>query len=155
MFQGLPGSVDTKRIVALGHSLGGASAAVATLLDRRIRGGMNLDGRIIEPALSKGLDTPFFLIGRPNHKEEDTTWKKFYAKLRGPRKEIEIGGAVHGSFTDFPQLIQALKLPESAVKALYQVIGDVRADYLEKFLSKTIVSYMDVSFRGKSQLRRL
>ncbi|KAL6925401.1 hypothetical protein ACHAPO_010482 [Fusarium lateritium] len=145
--RGLPGSIDTKKIVALGHSLGGASAAVASLSDSRIRGGMDLDGQIFEPALTKGLDKAFFLIGRPNHSEEDTTWKKFYARLRGPKKEIAIKGTVHGSFTDYPQLIQALDLPASTKKAVQQLVGDVDANYLEKFLSETIVSFMNISFR--------
>ncbi|RGP60778.1 platelet-activating factor acetylhydrolase [Fusarium sporotrichioides] len=151
VFKGLPGSVDTKKIVALGHSLGGASAAVASLSDLRIRGGMDLDGQIFEPALSKGLDKPFFLIGRPNHSEEDTTWKKFYAKLRGPKKEIAVKGTVHGSFTDYPQLIQALQLPASAQKAVQQIVGEVDATYLEKFLSETIVGFMRISFGGKTK----
>ncbi|RGP71698.1 platelet-activating factor acetylhydrolase [Fusarium longipes] len=146
--KGLPGVVDTKKIFALGHSLGGASAAVAALSDKRIRGGADLDGQIFEPALSKGLSKPFYLIGRPNHSEEDKTWKKFYSKLRGPKDEVAIKGTVHGSFTDFPQLIQALGLPESARQVVQQLTGEVDADYFEKFLSKKIVSYMGASFEA-------
>ncbi|OBS17643.1 hypothetical protein FPOA_09379 [Fusarium poae] len=147
----LPGTVDSKKIVAIGHSLGGASAAVAILSDNRIRGGIDLDGQIFEPALSKGLDKTFFLIGRPNHSEEDPTWKKFYTKLRGPKKEISINGTVHGSFTDYPQLIQALDLPASTKKTVQQLVGDVDANSLEKFLSETFASFMAISFRSASK----
>ncbi|CEF84480.1 hypothetical protein FGSG_06443 [Fusarium graminearum PH-1] len=152
VFKGLPGSVDSKKVFALGHSLGGASAAVASLSDVRLRGGMDLDGQIFEPALSKGLDKPFFLVGRPNHSKEDTTWKTFYAKLRGPKKEIAIKGTVHGSFTDYPQLIQALHLPASTQKAVQQLVGDIDADYLQKFLSETTVRFMNISFGSEAKV---
>ncbi|KAF9775663.1 hypothetical protein IL306_006214 [Fusarium sp. DS 682] len=151
VFKGLPGSIDNKKIVALGHSLGGASAAMAVLSDNRIRGGMDMDGQIFEPALSKGLDKAFFLIGRPNHSEEDATWKKFYAKLRGPKKEIAVKGTVHGSFTDYPYLIKALDLPKPAQKMTEQIVGTVDPSYLEKFLSKTVVEYMKISFGSKGK----
>lgn len=151
VFKGLPGSIDNKKIVALGHSLGGASAAIAMLSDNRIRGGMDLDGQIFEPALSKGLDKPFFLIGRPKHSEEDTTWKTFYHKLRGPKKEIAVKDTVHGSFTDYPQVLKALGLPEALMKAIEQQVGTAEPSYLQKFLSKTVVDYMKLSFAFKGK----
>lgn len=142
MLKGLPGSIDKNKIVALGHSLGGASAAVAILSDRRICGGMDLDGQIFEPALSQGLDKPFSLVGRPNHSKEDATWNKFFANLRGSKKMITINGTVHGSFTDYPQLIQALNLPASASKVVQPLIGTVNATDLQNSLSKTVVSFV-------------
>lgn len=112
---------------------------------------MDLDGQIFEPALSKGLDKPFFLIGRPNHSKEDTTWKTFYAKLRGPKKEIAVKDTVHGSFTDYPQLLKALDLPAAVMKAAEQLVGTAEASSLQKFLSKTVVDYMKISFAYKGK----
>ncbi|KAF4996374.1 hypothetical protein FGRMN_4534 [Fusarium graminum] len=146
VFKGLPGAVDTGKIVALGHSLGGASAANAALEDTRIRGGMNFDGQLFEPALSKGLKKPFFLIGRPNHEEDDTTWKKFYKNLKGPKDLKTIPGTEHGSFTDYPQLISVLGLPKETLKVLAPLVGSVDAKVLEKLLAKTVVNYMKVCF---------
>ncbi|KAF5608601.1 PAF acetylhydrolase family [Fusarium subglutinans] len=151
VFKGLPGSMDNKKVVALGHSIGGASAAIAMLSDNRIHGGMDLDGQIFEPALSKGLDKPFFLIGRPNHAKEDITWTKFWPKLRGPKKEISINDTTHGSFTDYPQIVKALNLPEAVVKALQEQIGTAEPSHLQKFLSKTVVNYMEISFASNGK----
>ena len=148
MLKGLPGSVDKSKIVTLGHSLGGASAAVAILSDRRICGGMDMDGQIFEPALSQGLNKPFFLVGRPNHNEEDATWNKFFANLRGSKKMITINGTVHGSFTDFPQLIQALNLPASASKAVQPLIGTVNPSDFENSLAKTVASFVKACFHN-------
>ncbi|KAJ4108661.1 hypothetical protein NW768_012193 [Fusarium equiseti] len=142
VLNGLPGSVDKSKIVALGHSLGGASAAVAILSDRRICGGMNMDGQIFEPALSRGLDKPFFLVGRPNHSKEDSTWNKFFSSLQGIKKMITVEGTVHGSFTDYPQLIQALDLPTSASKVVQPLVGTANPSVLENSLSKTVVSFI-------------
>ncbi|CAJ0550901.1 Ff.00g108310.m01.CDS01 [Fusarium sp. VM40] len=146
LFKGFPGSVDTNKIVALGHSLGGASAANAVLEDSRIRGGMNLDGQLFEPALSKGLKKPFYLIGRPSHSESDKTWNKFYNNLKGPKDMKLIKGTQHGSFTDYPQLISALGLPEEAKKTVEPMIGSVDGPVLEKLIAKTVVGYMKLCF---------
>ncbi|VTT59516.1 unnamed protein product [Fusarium fujikuroi] len=151
VFKGLPGSIDNKKVVALGHSIGGASAAIAMLSDNRIRGGMDLDGQIFEPALSKGLDKPFFLIGRPNHSKEDATWTKFYPKLRGPKKEIAVKDTVHGSFTDYPQILKALDLPEALRKAIEEQVGTTEPSHLQEFLSKTVVDNMKISFAYKGK----
>ncbi|KAJ4267140.1 hypothetical protein NW762_003239 [Fusarium torreyae] len=150
VFKGLPGAIDDKKIVTLGHSLGGASAAAAILSDPRIRSGINLDGRLFDPVLSKGLDKPFMLLGRPNHRSEDTTWVKFWKGLRNAKVELEVSGAVHGSFTDFPLLISVLGLPEAAKKQAAPLFGSVDGIVLQKLISETLTGFMNYSFGGSS-----
>lgn len=64
---GIAGSLDLTRVGMFGHSLGGASTAVAMSVDRRIRAGANLDGIMHGPVTDLGLDRPFLLMSRQNH----------------------------------------------------------------------------------------
>ena len=80
----------------------------------RFLGGFNLDGKLTYPVRSSGLVSPFFQIGRPKHEKDDETWGEFWKNLRGAKSELEITGAVHGSFTDIPTILSALDLQLSS-----------------------------------------
>lgn len=54
--------VDTARIGAIGHSVGGAAAALALATDGRIKAGMNLDGTLYGPVVKTGVTKPFFIL---------------------------------------------------------------------------------------------
>ena len=108
-----------------GHSLGGASAAEAMLLNDRILGGADLDGQIFNSVLSQGISRPFLLFGRPNHRTEDTSWVQFWGNLRGPKIEMELQGSVHGAFTDFPVLLHSLGLPAQYQSGIETIVGTI------------------------------
>ncbi len=73
LFQNLPARIDFNHVIAMGHSLGGAAGAQLLPLDKRVLGGINLDGRLFDPVLTSGMKQPFMLLGRENHANEDTT----------------------------------------------------------------------------------
>ncbi|KAM0424418.1 hypothetical protein ACHAPT_010339 [Fusarium lateritium] len=148
IFKGLPGKVDTKKTVALGHSLGGASAAAAILSDSRIKGGMNLDGRLFNPVLSKGLNKPFMQLGRPNHRSEDTTWVKFWNKLTGPKAELAIAGTIHGSYLDTGLVLKTLGLPKEIMKQTVPIVGSVDGEVLQETVSKVLSAFISYTFGG-------
>ncbi|KAH8706186.1 Alpha/Beta hydrolase protein [Ilyonectria robusta] len=150
LLKGLPGKIDFDNIVVYGHSLGGSSAAVALLSDSRLRGGANLDGRFVEPALSKGPKQPFLLLGRPNHRAEDATWATFWKNLRGPKTELALAGTVHGSFTDVPLIVTALGLPAEVKAQISSTIGTIDAQRLEKVLMKILSSFFTYTSEGKN-----
>ena len=56
------GRLDLNRIGVFGHSRGGATAADAMLIDRRIGAGVNLDGGMWGPVVKRGLDRPFGVL---------------------------------------------------------------------------------------------
>ncbi|KAK7752858.1 hypothetical protein SLS62_005200 [Diatrype stigma] len=114
--------IDFDRILMYGHSLGGAASAATMLSDARIQGGVDLDGQYFSPEKEHGVFRPFLSVGRSDHRVEDPTWDEFYGNARGPIAEIAVAGNVHGSFTDYPTIVTALKL---------NLTGDAKANMQE------------------------
>ncbi|EFQ30673.1 PAF acetylhydrolase [Colletotrichum graminicola M1.001] len=142
----VPG-VDLDRTIMFGHSLGGATAAATMLTDSRIRGGINFDGKLINPALGVGLDQPFALVGRPGHIEEDPTWDEFYAGLRGTSIILSVSGTTHASFTDFPVLIASLNLtlPDEARSLLEVELGTLEFGRVGNVVSRAVEAFSHLS----------
>ncbi|KZL65453.1 PAF acetylhydrolase family protein [Colletotrichum tofieldiae] len=143
----MPG-VDFDRTIMFGHSLGGATAAAAMLTDSRIRGGINFDGKLLNPVLEAGLDGPFALVGRPGHVEEDPTWNEFYAGLRGPSALLSVSGTTHASFTDFPTLISSLNLtlPEATKSLLEAELGTMKYERIGPVVAGIVKAFADLSW---------
>ena len=55
-----PAMVNTTNVVALGHSTVGATVVEATLNDTRIKGGINLDGRLFG-----SIEKPNITLSKP------------------------------------------------------------------------------------------
>lgn len=140
-------AIDFNRVLMYGHSQGGATAALAMLTDSRIKGGVNLDGRFFGAVMDRGLSRPFALLGRPNHGAQDKTWPEVFPKLRQSRFEMEVANTTHGSFTDFPILIDSLGLPEAARGAVAALIGAVSAKHMDKTVKSVMVAFSELVFK--------
>lgn len=139
-----------------GHSLGGAAAAETMLQDDRVRGGVNFDGRLVNPVMDAGLDGPFLLAGRPNHRLEDPTWDEFWANLRGSKAQLGVSGTAHGSYTDLPVLIGSLGLPEEVMEAVVPLLGSIDSKRLDEVRNGILVSFFDFVFwRQSAALRKI
>ncbi|WP_162958100.1 alpha/beta hydrolase family protein [Nocardia yunnanensis] len=105
----LAGVLDLSRIAMFGHSLGGATAAQVMHDDRRVAGGVDLDGTLLGSVLTDGLDRPFVLIGSSVHgRAQDPSWQQFWANDRGPKMEFRLDGSQHLSFCDDQLIVPAL-----------------------------------------------
>lgn len=120
------------------------------LLDKRLLGGMNLDGRLFDSVLSKGLDKPFGLLGRPDHRSQDPTWNKFWGNLRGPKVQLEVAGTLHASYTDMPLLVEALGLPKEYQKTVESLVGSVPGKELQSLLSKVVSGFFTYVLDGRT-----
>lgn len=119
--------------------------------DTQFLGGVDLDGRLVEPVLSEGIEEPFLLLGRPNHHQEDDTWIQFWKSLRGPKAELALNGTLHGSYTDMPRLFNALNLPAEAKAQAASLIGAIDGERLDKILTSTLSSFFTFVLGGSSE----
>ncbi|MGH8883217.1 MAG: alpha/beta hydrolase family protein, partial [Stackebrandtia sp.] len=78
------GLIDTDRILAGGHSIGGASSYATMLADERVDAGFNMDGTFFLEG-DKDLNRPFMMLGAAEHGEPggDDTWDSTWPKLSG------------------------------------------------------------------------
>jgi Platelet-activating factor acetylhydrolase, isoform II len=93
-----------------GHSFGGASAvaALGSTFDGNpaFRGGLNLDGTLFGSIVTTGTRKPVLLFGHEG--KDDPTWDTIWPLLTGWRREIELNGSQHNTFTDLPLIAKDL-----------------------------------------------
>jgi len=125
---GLRGMFNPARVGMFGHSLGGATAAQAMYQDRRIRAGINLDGTMFGSVVERGLHRPFMLVAAQNHgRDNDPSWERFWANLRGWQLNLRLTDSGHNSFTDLQVLAPQVNLPPETVQQLIGTIDPHRS----------------------------
>lgn len=102
-------SLDRSRIVITGHSLGGATAAVAMALDSRIKAAANIDGTLYGDLPEPSGPRPFLLLeSKKNDSDRFLRYEngnqKLFKQFEGGYR-YEITEADHYSFTDAPLLL--------------------------------------------------
>ncbi|TKG67544.1 alpha/beta hydrolase [Prauserella endophytica] len=98
---GVARSADVDRAGIYGHSFGGSTAAQAMLEDPRLRAGVNLDGLVVGPVRTEGLDKPFLVLGSDYHDDKaDPTWADFLPALTGWHQWLRVRDAGHYRFVD-------------------------------------------------------
>ncbi|MFE0178354.1 alpha/beta hydrolase family protein [Streptomyces sp. NPDC059002] len=102
--------VDTGRIGAGGHSVGGAAALAAMTADPRVRAGLNMDGTF--HTTTAGLrGRPFMMLGtRSEHSAggRDESWDRTWRGLDGWKRWLTVKGSGHFTFTDAPVVLDQL-----------------------------------------------
>ena len=108
----IPGAtcgLNVSNVAMFGHSLGGATAAEAMLSDKRITGGLNMDGKFLGPVLQRGLDRPFLIFNRPNNTRLTfPNFAEMWSHLRGWKLELTLANAEHITFSDAPLLTKLM-----------------------------------------------
>ncbi|MEV7010177.1 lipase [Streptosporangium sp. NPDC051022] len=146
---GLLGSVDRSRIGMLGQSLGGSVAAQLLHDDPRVAAGVNLDGGYVGPVARTGVAKPFLqMASEPHTRETEPTWKSFWDRSTGWKRELRLTGARHGSFTDlqalFPQLTGTLKnLPDA------ELIGTIDPRRSVAAQRAYVTAFFDLHLKGR------
>jgi predicted dienelactone hydrolase len=150
----LPGSLDLSRVGMFGHSLGGAATAEAMANDARIVAGVDLDGSVIGPAASTGLDRPFMLMASAGQgRDTDPSWAQFWSHLRGWRRQLLLRHSGHQAYTDLapliPQLIRSVPLSPQMIAALTDQIGTISADRAVSAQRAYLRAFFDLHLRHR------
>ncbi|MFE6158320.1 alpha/beta hydrolase family protein [Streptomyces sp. NPDC056486] len=131
--------VDTRRIGAAGHSLGGNAATVAAGTDRRIRAAANLDGTFFAPVPSPGTSRPVLMLGtREGHdpRAEDVTWPRQWHLLYGWKRWLTVADSGHLTFTDLPILGGQLGMTDPSAPLSGKRSGEITTGYVTAFFDR-------------------
>jgi predicted dienelactone hydrolase len=105
-----PNLIDPDRIVAAGHSIGGAAAATTMLADPRVDAGINLDGSF-QPALTQDLTRPFLVVSAEDRiPGQRLDWDQTWPHLTGWRRWLHVPDAGHTSLSDAAVMTEWLGL---------------------------------------------
>jgi dienelactone hydrolase len=101
--------LDFSKVGIVGHSMGGTTAALATLEEKRIRAGVNLDGSTY-PGMNGDirpipLHKPLLFIATEEHASDPETHAKEYVGSKFDTYYLVVAGSDHMGFTD-ARLIQ-------------------------------------------------
>lgn len=123
-----PAKINTTDIVAFGHSLGGATVAEATMNDTRIKGGIDVDGRLFG-----SMEKPNVTIAKPflqfisdaSSSDPYLRWDEEWERLSSWKLELVLKGAAHSTFTDMPLIAEVLDLREKLGEDGKEILGQV------------------------------
>ncbi|OCT51354.1 PAF acetylhydrolase family protein [Cladophialophora carrionii] len=145
----------TKRVGVFGHSLGGATAADAMLLDTRLVGGLNMDGSVYGQAVNKTQKAPFMIFAAQHHNQSsDATWAAFWQQLKGTKLQLEVNGSMHGTFVDYPVLANSLGINSTSVPAVAEFIGSISGARMFNILRSYIGGFFQ-EVLGSTQVKLL
>lgn len=143
----LAGHVDATRLAVVGHSFGGATAALAAADDARVKAAANLDGTPYGSLPERTLQRPFLLIDSdragtrhsPRYRDGN---QRLLSNRRAAAYRFEIRKANHYSFTDAPFLFA---LPARLVMGWW--LGGTRdAADTQRATADILVAFLATSF---------
>ncbi|MEA5362938.1 hypothetical protein VA596_25640 [Amycolatopsis sp., V23-08] len=139
----LAGRLDTGRVAATGHSLGGAAALQVVRQDHRFAAVIDLDGYPHGP-LSPALDRPALALTQAITPATDPRYlPRLTAALdssTAPSYRLTIQGAAHLTFTDGP-----LYLPP-----VPSIVGSLGRTESPRIVAATTLAFLDTVLRGAS-----
>ena len=149
-----PATINTTDVVALGHSLGGATVAEAALNDSRIKGGINIDGPLFgsmeKPNIT--LSKPFFqFVSEASSSDPYSRWDEEWERLSGWKLELVLSGAAHSTFIDLPLIAEALGIRESLGEEVKQILGMVDGVRGLEVIVEYVSAFAEFVLMGKNE----
>ncbi|KAG9671910.1 PAF acetylhydrolase family protein, partial [Aureobasidium melanogenum] len=124
LFHDIASSESLNKILMMGHSLGGATAAATMLADNRIAAAVNLDGTMFGDVLNEGLRSPFMIMSHQGKNlTTDPSWARVWPEVTGSKLVVTLNGTIHGSYSDLPLLANTLGLSAKASAQVEELLG--------------------------------
>ena len=120
--------INTIDILAFGHSLGGAAVAEAMQNDTRIKGGINIDGRLFGSMEKPNstLSNPFLQFASESSTSDPyMRWDEEWERLLGWKLELVLNGSAHSTFTDLPLIAEIFDLRDELGDEGKELLGKV------------------------------
>ncbi|KAI2627908.1 hypothetical protein GGS26DRAFT_123005 [Hypomontagnella submonticulosa] len=143
---------NTSRVVALGHSFGGATAVEALLNSSAVVAATDLDGFLYGPVVRVGTDKPTLVLGFPEHyATDDPTATPGWPALHGWRRDFTVAGTVHESYSDYSIFADILGTegPEAGTISGERMI-QIQRTYINAFFSNFLSGIDDNGFLSKN-----
>lgn len=142
--------INLSKVGIFGHSLGGATAAQAMLLDSRFAGGVNLDGTFFGSVIERGLNKPFVIFAHEGKNlTTDATWAALWPKLKGFRREFILNGSTHGTFTDLAEMADLIGLRAKFPQEVAELLGSTLGTRASQIIATYVSSFFDFVLKGK------
>lgn len=151
-------NINQKQYAIYGHSLGGAAAVEAALSDSGLTAGINLDGTFFGSVVSCGATKPLLIVAHDGKNlTTDASWASTWDATRETTKAVvQLPSTAHGSYTDYPLIVDALGVPAEARDQFADLIGTVSGTLLREVVSSVVDHFIDYSqCRDKSPLPKL
>lgn len=134
-------AIDTSKIGIFGHSVGGAGAVYCSILDKRIKVVINLDGTPPSIALNNGIDIPYLFIedmtDYKNHEGHATQYKRrsdFCELNRADSWRVLVKGFNHNSFLDINYYLAESRSKAQSEKTNLDKVINYMDDFLNHYL---------------------
>ncbi|OBT91324.2 hypothetical protein VE01_10660 [Pseudogymnoascus verrucosus] len=121
------------------------------LRDKRIVGGINLDGSFFSTVMNKGLDRPFLIFGHENKTQAtDDSWAETWSHLRSWKLELGLAKSQHYTFSDLPALLNVLHAPQEILDAASGRVGTLDGLRALDIVQTYVVAFLDLVLRHKN-----
>ncbi|KFA60133.1 hypothetical protein S40285_09596 [Stachybotrys chlorohalonatus IBT 40285] len=146
----LPIRIDASKVLQYGHSLGGNTAALTALRDKRILGALNIDGDIHGPVLEQGLDTPYVFLSQQVFNYTRPGFPEMWESFHGPKLLGILEGTTHNSFLDFPTMFDVRGIPLELVEIKEMVFGTIEGLRLIEVVTSLVMAFASFVFEGEA-----
>ncbi|KZL81725.1 tat pathway signal sequence [Colletotrichum incanum] len=143
-------AIDFTRIVAAGHSFGGATAVATAYTDDHVLGCLNYDGHIIGDVVTKGTAKPVVFVGTPTTDEYTPSWAVAWPNLRGPSLRLSVEGTTHIAYFDAPLLPTVQMLPVEFEAVKHATLGTIDGNRLGEIMTELLRKTLGFVLKGEN-----